>query len=186
MTGPGSEMAAGTAGRGGMRASGAEREQAIEVLKAAFVQDRQTKDEFEMRAGQALTARTSAELAMLTADIPVDPAAARPLRKPARMNARPLANRVGVTGVCLTVIAAAVLGILLLTKPDNMGAFLAGLLAAATVVVAPSVTMTVLMIQSRHRQQPAKTARNDLDGPHLVLLVLFIAVLIVMVLMGFK
>jgi len=45
-TGPGSEMAAGTAGRGRMRVSGAEREQVIEVLMAAFVQDRLTKDEY--------------------------------------------------------------------------------------------------------------------------------------------
>ena len=40
MTGPGDEIAAGTAGRGRLRASRAEREQAIEVLKAAFVQGR--------------------------------------------------------------------------------------------------------------------------------------------------
>ena len=69
MTLPGGEMAAG----GGMRTSRAEREQAIEVLKVAFVQDRLTKDEFEVRAGRALTARTAAELATLTADIPAGP-----------------------------------------------------------------------------------------------------------------
>ncbi len=81
MTGPGGEM---VGGHGGMRASRAEREQAIEVLKAAFVQERLTKDEFDVRAGEALTARTCAELATLTADSPVGSAAARPPRKPAR------------------------------------------------------------------------------------------------------
>ena len=40
-----------------MRTSRAEREQAIEVLKTAFVQGRLAKDEFEVRAGQALAAR---------------------------------------------------------------------------------------------------------------------------------
>ena len=92
MTGPGGEMAAGTAGRGRMRTSRAEREQAIEVLKVAFVQDRLTKDEFDVRAGQALTARTCAELAVLTADIPAGPAgppqpgrcASLPGRRPGR------------------------------------------------------------------------------------------------------
>ena len=71
-----------------MRTSRAEREQAIEVLKAAFVQGRLAKDEFDVRAGQALTARTCAELAALTADIPVEPAAARPTSPPGRPGRR--------------------------------------------------------------------------------------------------
>jgi hypothetical protein len=182
MTGPGGEMAAGMAGRGAMRTSRAEREQAIEILKIAFVEDRLAKDEFEVRAGQALSARTAAELAALTADIPVGPAAARPLREPAR----PPANRVGRTGACLTLIAAAVLGVIPLTRPDNMAAFAAGVLAAATVVVAPVVTMTTLLHQQRCRRRPAKTGQIEFDGPHLVLLVLAIAALIFIVLMGFK
>ncbi len=84
--GPDDEIAAGTAGRGRLRASHAEREQAIEVLKAAFVQGRLTKDEFDARAGQALTARTGADLARTSADLaavsagfPARPDAASPL-----------------------------------------------------------------------------------------------------------
>jgi hypothetical protein len=190
MTGPGGEIAAGTAGRGGMRTSRAEREQAIEVLKVAFVQDRLTKDEFDARAGQALTARTYAELAALTADIPAGPPAARPLREPARTKARPPTNRRILAPVCMIPIAATVLGVLLLTAPDNMGAFLTGLMAAATVVGASTVTVT-LMLKSwylRHssRQRTAEAIRNELDGSHLVLLVLLIAVLIVLVLTAIK
>jgi hypothetical protein len=45
-------------GRGGLRASDADREQAIEVLKAAFVRDRLARAEFEARVGQALASRT--------------------------------------------------------------------------------------------------------------------------------
>jgi DUF1707 SHOCT-like domain len=186
MTEPGGEMAAGMAGRGAMRTSRAEREQAIEVLKTAFVQGRLAKDELDVRAGQALTARTAGELAALTADIPVGPAAAGPLPTPARTKARPQANRVGRTGVRLTIIAAGVLGVIALTHPDNMGAFLAGVLAAATVVVAPVVTMTTLLHQQRRRRRPAKDGQVEFDGPHLVLLVLAIAALILIVLMGFK
>jgi hypothetical protein len=70
-----------------MRASAADREHAIEVLKAAFVQDRLTKDELDTRAGQAFASRTCAELAALTADLPAMPVAARPPR-PARARGR--------------------------------------------------------------------------------------------------
>ena len=51
------------------RASDADREQVIGVLKAAFVQGRLTKDEFDARAGHAFTAPTYADLAALTADL---------------------------------------------------------------------------------------------------------------------
>src|SRR5215469_11014560 len=67
-TGPQDEPA--PAGRGRLRASHADREQAIELLKAAFVQDRLDKDEFDARVGQAFVSRTYAELAAVTADIP--------------------------------------------------------------------------------------------------------------------
>jgi hypothetical protein len=75
-----------TAARGsGFRASDAEREQAISVLKAAFVQGRLNRNELDGRAGQAFTARTWADLAVLTADLPPELTAAPPLRtSPAR------------------------------------------------------------------------------------------------------
>lgn len=78
MTGPGDEMAAGAAGRGRLRASHADREQVIEALKAAFVQGRLTKDELDLRAGQALASQTYAELAALIADIPAGLTTAKP------------------------------------------------------------------------------------------------------------
>ena len=40
-------MAAGATGRGGFRASDADREQVIDALKVAFVQGRLSKDELE-------------------------------------------------------------------------------------------------------------------------------------------
>jgi hypothetical protein len=69
ITGPGDEKAA-AAGHGRRRASRADREQAIDVLKAAFVQGRLTKDEFDARVGLTFTTRTCTELAAVTADIP--------------------------------------------------------------------------------------------------------------------
>jgi hypothetical protein len=55
------------------RASDAEREQVIGLLKAAFVQGRLAKDELDARAGHALTALTRADLAALTTDLPQHP-----------------------------------------------------------------------------------------------------------------
>jgi putative transcriptional regulator len=72
-------------GRGGLRASDADREQAIEVLKAAFVRDRLARTEFEARVGQALASRTYAELAAATGGIPVRLTADAPAGMSARI-----------------------------------------------------------------------------------------------------
>ncbi len=68
---PGHGMLPG--GYGHMRTSTADRERTLDVLKAAFAEGRLTQDEFEQRAGQAFSARTYAELAEITADLPVGP-----------------------------------------------------------------------------------------------------------------
>ena len=80
MAWPGNEKAAVAAGCGHLRASHADREQVTDTLKAAFVQGRLTKDEFDARIGQALASRTYADLAAVTVGL----AAARPPRKPPR------------------------------------------------------------------------------------------------------
>ena len=67
-TGPGDEKAAGGSDRGHFRASHADREQVIAALRAAFIQGRLTRDEFDLRVGRALEARTYAELAALTVE----------------------------------------------------------------------------------------------------------------------
>src|SRR5690348_15509564 len=70
MAEPGDQIAAGAEGSSYRRASHADREQVIDMLKAAFVQGRLARDEFGQRVGQALASRTYADLAVLTADIP--------------------------------------------------------------------------------------------------------------------
>lgn len=101
MTGPQGPAAAG---RDLLRAGHAEREQAIESLKDAFVDGRLTMDELDARAGRALAARTCAELAVLTADIPP---AARPAHSPAPGGRRPLAKTAAKSGGCLVVATGA-------------------------------------------------------------------------------
>ena len=88
-----------TAGHGRLRASHADREQVIGVLKAAFVQGMLAKDEFSLRMGQAFTSRTCAELAALTTDLPPGLTAARP-PQPAREPGEP---RIPHSGVVLAV-----------------------------------------------------------------------------------
>ncbi len=83
MASPADETAAGAERHARLRASAADREQAIEALKAAFVQDRITKDELDQRIGKALASRTYDDLDVLTADIPAGLTRAQPA-EPAR------------------------------------------------------------------------------------------------------
>lgn len=116
-TGPGDEPEA--ARRDELRASYADREQAVETLKAAFIQGRLTKDELDLRAGQALAARTYADLAAVTADLPPCPPAAGPARPPAPVRRRPLARAAAKSGGCLIIAAAATWAFLLLVSQDG-------------------------------------------------------------------
>lgn len=93
MTGNRGKLAAARLCRGQMRASHADREQVIDVLKAAFVQGRLTKSEFDVRVDRALVLPTYADLAAVTADIPAGPAAVRPPQGPARSGAWPSSAR---------------------------------------------------------------------------------------------
>ena len=95
------------AGRDRLRACHADREYVIDTLKNAFVQGRLTRGELDARAGQALAARTYADLAALIADIPAGPAAARPERPPAPARRWPLARAAAKAAICLIFAAAA-------------------------------------------------------------------------------
>ena len=81
-------MAAAAAGDGRLRASDADREHVLDLLKAAFVQGLLTKDEFDMRVSRTFASRTYAELTALVADIPAGLIGAQPLSKPARGSPR--------------------------------------------------------------------------------------------------
>jgi Domain of unknown function (DUF1707) len=110
MTGPGGEVAAAAGGPGDLRASHADREQLIDTLKAAFVHGQLTLGELDARVGQALTARTYAELAAVTVGIPARSDLARPPR-PARAQPRRPRNRPvnrGAYVITATTLAAGI------------------------------------------------------------------------------
>jgi hypothetical protein len=98
-------------GGGHLRASDADREQAIDALKTAFVQGRLSKSELVRRAGQALQSRTYAELAGTTAGIAAERAATPPPREPASpAHARPPSTKV-IAWVVSVIILAPALGV---------------------------------------------------------------------------
>jgi len=119
----------------------------VSTLQAAFVQGRLAKDEFDARVGQALAARTRAELAVITADIPDG---VRPAE-------RPYPPALGVrSGVCVTA-SAAVLAAVLWAAAWSAGSAAAG---AAALALTGVVILTVFAAgyqvrESRHHNRPA-------------------------------
>ena len=121
------DVKAAATGRGHLRASQADREQTIDVLKVAFVQGRLTMDEFEARIGQTLASRTYAELATVTADIPAWLAGAQPPRRPPS-RPRSGAARWGAYGFVTPAILA--LAITAVSLPGDGGFGAAGFVIA--------------------------------------------------------
>jgi hypothetical protein len=127
---------------GQLRTSHADREQAIDVLKAAFVQGRLTKDEFDLRVGQVFASRTYADLDVPTADIPDGVTSAQPPAEhacePGRMLSFKTAALVGAVGAGPSMASAAVVLMQSSGVPAGAdvllvgltGLFVAGLLAA--------------------------------------------------------
>ncbi len=110
MTGQGNEMAAVTAGNGHLRASNADRDQAVDLLKDAFAHGRLTRDELDARVGQALAAKTCGQLATLTTDLRAASIETVSPPKPAQPRTRPFADKVGksATGAVIAACVAAV------------------------------------------------------------------------------
>jgi hypothetical protein len=107
MTGPGDEVETAAGGPGGLRASHADRERAIDAVKAAFARGQMTMGELDARVGQVLAARTYAELSAITAVIPAGPDPARP-PEPARAQPRRPRNGLGVWVITGTTLGAGI------------------------------------------------------------------------------
>jgi hypothetical protein len=97
---PGAQAAAA-----GLRASRSDRERVIDLLKAAFVQGRLTRDEFDARVGQALASRTYAELLAITADLPAELIGALPRQPAVRARRRVPMNTAVTGGACVVALA---------------------------------------------------------------------------------
>lgn len=145
---PGDDRVASRASRGRLRASHADREQVIDTLKAAFVEDRLTKDEFDARVGDALASRTYADLTALTADLPARPAMARRPRRPENATVNRGARVIAAT----TVLAAGVWAGALLSQSD--GPVWAALVWTVSFFWLGIVILVgSVMLESRHQQR---------------------------------
>jgi len=126
---PGAQAAAA-----GLRTSRADRERVIDLLKAAFVQGRLARDEFDARVGQTLASRTYADLVAVTADLPVELIGAPPRQPAVRVRRRVPMNTAVTGGAC--VVALANVGMLAALLTGN---------AVAIVLVAVAIVIGVIL-----------------------------------------
>jgi len=140
MSGPEEQLA-----RNRLRASHADREQVIGLLKVAFVHGRLTKEEFDGRVDRAFTARTYAELTRLTDDLPVLPSA--PGRWPVQACPRPLADaevQQGGRAIAHTVVITVLLWAAAIVT-FNGALFIAAFGATCTVLAISAMTGSRLL-----------------------------------------
>jgi Domain of unknown function (DUF1707) len=142
-TGPADENTAAVA-RGRLRASHADREHVIGTLQAAFVQGRLTKDELDLRIGQTFAARTYAELARLTVDIPAALIAAS--APAARSGARLPMNNAAKSGISVAIAVVTLVLTAYLTDGQALFVFVPFYSVALLVALAQ-------VLDSRHQKR---------------------------------
>ena len=146
---------------GGLRASHADREQMVDLLKVAFVEGRLTRDELDGRIGQALAARTYAELAVLTADLTAepertpttapDPAPAR-ARTRNRSASRAVKSGAGAIGAVIVVLSGTVMALGQPAVAVLLALFIMVLAAVATAFVSALIAVA-LKVESRRQDR---------------------------------
>lgn len=144
-TPPGDELAAGPADDDLYVALA--RGHVTNTLRAALAQGRLTTEEHDERVALAAATRSPAELAALTSDLP------------AGLTARLPAARDVWIGVGLILAAIGVVAAVVALQPDNALAFLAALGAAATILVAPGITVGVLIDVLHQRRADRRYSR---------------------------
>ncbi len=139
---------------GHLRASTADRERVIEVLKTGFTEGRLTKDEYDDRVALTYAARTYADLATVTADLPggqvVVPSwppapAVAPRTNPLAIASLACALAQPFTGG-LTMIPAVILGHTARSQIRRTGEGGSGLATAGLVLGWTGIVMMLLLI----------------------------------------
>jgi Domain of unknown function (DUF1707) len=154
---PEDQMAVAAAGRSRLRASHADRVHVIDMLKAAFVHGRVTKDEFDARVGQAFASRTYADLAAVTADIPARQIADQPPSNPARAQGRPTLSHAAKARRCV-VIALAMMTVATFVPGGPALLLFAPLCLAALMVAAAQILASQHEKRSPPSSKPVKTS----------------------------
>jgi hypothetical protein len=158
------------AGDGRLLASTADRERAVDVLKAGFAEGRLTKDEYDDRVALAYSARTYADLSMVTGDLPggqmVAPYGA-PYVQPYMPVARPTNSLAVASLVCglaqpfmfgLTTIPAVILGHMAQSQIRRTGENGKGLATAGLVLgwigLSIGLLVAVVIVAAASRANP--------------------------------
>ena len=139
------------------------REQVIAALKAAYVQGRLTKEEFDLRVGQALA--IYAELDALTADIPAAPPPATARAELARQAANRKMTRQGTAGIAgLTFVL--VTALIMPTNPAL--AVIVGVVLTSFLAVLTAGLMTLLSWPWTGARVPRGPGAPEAPGPRAV------------------
>jgi DUF1707 SHOCT-like domain len=158
---PGDEIAAGAGGGRRLIASQTDRQQVLDALKAAFVQGRLTKDEFDQRVGRVLA--TYAELDALTADIPARPIRTR-LPAPAReSHNRRVIQRGTAAGAGASMAFTAVL-VMAWGSPAVAWIAVPVVGAVVAVVLAGLLTLLSWVLEKGSSRQPSQGPPPDPSG----------------------
>jgi Domain of unknown function (DUF1707) len=159
MAGSGDEIAAGPAGQGHLRASNADREQVIDVLKAAFVQGRLTRDELDLRVGQALKSRTYAEQAAVIADLPAGLMRAGQPGSRARRARGNAEVRTGLRVISVSTVLAALFWVIAIAAGDSEVAFMLAVWTTGVVLAVSALTGSAALgprLDKRRGSQPPR------------------------------
>jgi hypothetical protein len=153
-----SELAAGGRGQGYLPASHADREQVVDVLKTAFVQGRLDRDEFDLRVSRTLVSRTWADLAALTADIPVRLARARPPER----EREPVSRAAVVATATATAALVGLFPVMMMRPPFPSFVLPAAMVWFVLVMVVPAVWFALLRdwLEKRAAVKPCRHCRR--------------------------
>jgi hypothetical protein len=146
MTGPGDDRTAAAASHGHLRAGHADRDRTVSELKAAFVQGRLARDEFEQRLGHALTSRTYADLSAVTADLPAGLVPAPPPEP-----ARDADHRTAVKGIAALTALSTIRWLIVAVRDTGASGFFGSSLFFVLIVliVVPGMSAGLLLLHSR-------------------------------------
>jgi hypothetical protein len=151
---PGDEIAAGAGDDSRLVASQADREQVLDALKAAFVQGRLAKDEFDLRVGKVLA--TYAELDALTADIPAGLTSAQPSEPARELHNKRLVQRGTAAGAGASVVLTGAL-VLAANGSPVIGLVIGGVVGAfMTVLLAGLLTLLSWVLEKGSRRRPSQ------------------------------
>ena len=137
---------------GHVRASAADRDHVIDLLKSAFAEGRVTRDELDERAGHVYESRTYADLAALTADLPAWPPGGPVPQQPGHPPAspQPQLNPLAVAALVCALIPgvsaglSVVVGLMARRQISETGE--RGAATATAAIVIGSVMLTAFLI----------------------------------------